>query len=37
MKNKLSSVVIKHELQQQVDLKINKLLFTNLAKGYILL
>jgi len=37
MKNKLSSVVIKHELQQQTYLKINKLLFTNLAKGYILL
>lgn len=26
MKNKLSSVLMKHELQQQPDLKINKLL-----------
>lgn len=34
MKNKLSSVLIKHELQQQKDLKIDKLLFINLAKGY---
>jgi len=37
MKNKLSSNLIKHELQKQSDLKINKLLFTNLAKGYIFL
>jgi len=36
MKNKLSSVVIKHKLQQKTDLKINKLLFTNLAKGIII-
>jgi hypothetical protein len=37
MKKILSSVVIKHEFQQQTDLKISKLQFTNLAKGYIIL
>ncbi|KAF0728721.1 Endo/exonuclease/phosphatase domain-containing protein [Aphis craccivora] len=30
MKNKLSSVLIKHELQKQSDLKINKLLIQNI-------
>lgn len=31
MKNKLSSVIIKHELKN--DVKINKKKFTDLAKG----
>ncbi|KAE9542429.1 hypothetical protein AGLY_003290 [Aphis glycines] len=37
MKNKLSSVLIKHVLKKQTDLEINKLLFANSAKKAILL
>lgn len=33
MKNKLSTVIINHELKHQEDLSIKRLTFINLAKG----
>lgn len=36
MKNKLSSVIINHELKHQDDLSIKRLTFLNLAKGILI-